>query len=88
MFFLSQPDEYGEKNCKTCTWSKYPTNEKLSCDTGDGFCQFGVGFVGKEYDLLREFPGDKCFDSDVKSSCLDEWQKMGAQTAKGKCLTT
>ena len=59
--FSQNEDDYGE-SCNKCTWSKYPNNEALSCDSyEDGECDFGIGFRGENYEEF-DWVGEKCYE--------------------------
>ena len=55
--------DYGDSKCKKCTWSRFPSNNRLSCDTEeDDECQFGIGFLGAKYDQRFHWVADKCYE--------------------------
>ena len=55
--------DYGDSKCKKCTWSRFPSNNRLSCDTEeDDECQFGIGFLGAKYDQRFDWVADKCYE--------------------------
>ena len=60
-------DEDDEKTCNTCTWTNYSTDKIFSCDSQDDECQFGIGFIAKNYNLAVHWPGSKCYQNLVGS---------------------
>jgi len=69
--------DYGDSNCKKCTWSRFPSNNTLSCNVDDDDeCQFGIGFLGAKYDLRFHWVGDKCYerikDSEYNSTAASQ----------------
>lgn len=70
------------ETCNKCTWSKYPSNEALSCDSyEDDECEFGIGFRGEYYEEF-DWVGYKCFEhlANIKGTTASGQASGGYET--------
>merc|ERR1712062_235691 len=59
----SKNEDDNHQTCKKCSWSKYPSNKRLSCNPRDDYeCELGVGFLSKHYGTY-DWVGHLCYDN-------------------------